>query len=64
MVVVRRNELVRFFDDAWALLRDRFGNDRPRGVFLLSGPSCTADVGGIITFGVHGPLRLHAVLVD
>jgi L-lactate dehydrogenase complex protein LldG len=64
VVVVRRRELVRFLDDAWALLRDRFGHDQPRGVFLLSGPSCTADVGGIITFGVHGPLRLHAVLVE
>ena len=60
VVVVRISELVRFLDDAWPVLRER---PPSRGIFLLSGPSCTADVGGIMTFGVHGPLRLHAVIV-
>jgi L-lactate dehydrogenase complex protein LldG len=63
VVAVRRNELVRHLDDAWTLLRERLP-ETPRGLFLLSGPSCTADVGGIMTFGIHGPIRLHAVFVD
>lgn len=63
VVVVRKSELIRFLDDAWPVLRERLPVS-PRGIFLLSGPSCTADVGGIMTFGVHGPLRLHAVIVE
>ena len=36
----------------------------PRTVNLISGPSRTADIGGQLVMGAHGPRRLCVILVD
>ncbi len=33
-------------------------------VTLVSGPSKSADIGGLLTLGVHGPKVVHAILFD
>jgi L-lactate dehydrogenase complex protein LldG len=33
-------------------------------VTLISGPSKSADIGGLLTLGVHGPKVVHAILFD
>jgi L-lactate dehydrogenase complex protein LldG len=35
----------------------------PRTLNLVSGPSRTADIGGRIVIGAHGPRRLMVVIV-
>jgi len=37
---------------------------RGLSVFLLTGPSCTADVEGEIIRGVHGSQNLHVILLE
>ncbi len=39
-------------------------NRMPADLLLLSGPSCTTDLGPAPVIGVHGPKRLLVVLVD
>lgn len=36
----------------------------PAGVHLISGPSKTADIEGILVTGVHGPAQVHILLVS
>ena len=36
----------------------------PANVTLISGPSKTADIEGILITGVHGPREVHVVVVD
>jgi L-lactate dehydrogenase complex protein LldG len=64
IVVVEAKDLVGPYEDAWALLRKRFG-DRvmPRTVHFISGPSRTGDIGGRLVMGAHGPQRMCAVVV-
>jgi len=62
IVVVHAAQVVRHFEDIWALWRAS-GRPLPRTVNIISGPSRTADIEQTIQLGAHGPRRLHIVLV-
>ncbi len=63
IVVVRRADVVGPLEDALARLREVHGGTMPRTLNLISGPSRSADVGGIPVLGAHGPKRLCVVVV-
>lgn len=64
IVVVREEDLVGGYEGAWDKIRARFGKGAmPRTVNFVSGPSRTADIGGQLVMGAHGPRRLCVVLV-
>lgn len=64
IVVVRDEDLVGGYEGAWEKVRARFGTGAmPRTVNFVSGPSRTADIGGQLVMGAHGPRRLCVVLV-
>jgi len=65
VVVVPRSRLVSSLADAEPRI-SRFLAGASRGVVvsLISGPSKTADIGGMLVVGVHGPGELHVCLLD
>ncbi len=64
VVVLPMDRMVGAYEEAWDLLRDRFGSETmPRTVNFISGPSRTADIEQTIQLGAHGPRRLHIILV-
>ena len=65
MVVVNADDIVGGYEDAWAKLRpgNETGGALPRTVTLITGPSRSSDIERIVTVGVHGPLRLHVLLI-
>ena len=66
IVVLREADLVGGYEDAWQRLRDAGrgrGRDLPRTVNLITGTSRTGDIEQTIQKGVHGPKRLHIILV-
>lgn len=65
VVVLRRDQLVGGYDDAWSRLRESQGGEAlPRTVLLVTGPSRSGDIEQTLQLGAHGPKRLHIVLVD
>ena len=46
------------------VLQKFFGKAAPEFLAFISGPSRTADIERVLTLGVHGPLYLHAVLIN
>ena len=60
--VVRKSRLVKTMEDAFALVRAETG-EPPRSMFMVSGPSRTADIEMTIVIGAHGPYRVHVILV-
>jgi L-lactate dehydrogenase complex protein LldG len=64
IVVVEEADLVGSYEDAWTKVRARYGKGAmPRTVNFVSGPSRTADIGGQLVMGAHGPRRLCVILV-
>jgi L-lactate dehydrogenase complex protein LldG len=64
IVVVRASDVVGPYEDAWAIIRARFGERQmPRTVNMISGPSRTGDIGGRIVMGAHGPRRMCVIVV-
>lgn len=61
IAVLHTRHIVKWFEDAWSILRTR--PDMPRAVNIVSGPSRTADVEQTVQLGAHGPRRVHVVLV-
>ena len=66
IAVVRTVQIVPAMEEAWQRLRYTGGSEgyMPRAVNFISGPSRTADIEQTLTFGAHGPYRVHIVLIS
>ena len=64
IVIVQRADVVGPLEEAWTRARTARDDGRlPRTVNLISGPSRSADIGGIPVLGAHGPRRLIVIVV-
>ncbi len=63
IAVLDAGDIVGGYEQGWAMLRGRFP-DLPRCVTLITGPSRSSDIERELQIGVHGPRRLHIILVD
>ncbi len=67
IVVLKKDQVVGAYEDAWDHLRaqaHRFEGGMPRTVNMITGPSRTGDIEQTIQLGAHGPRRLHILLVE
>jgi len=63
IALVSSKRIVARMEDAWRLLREEMG-ELPRAVNFVSGPSRTADIDQQIVLGVHGPSRVHILILE
>ena len=64
IAVVPVSRIVPAMEEAFSLLRTERGEDLPRAVNFVSGPSRTGDIEQTIVLGAHGPYRVHLLLVE
>jgi L-lactate dehydrogenase complex protein LldG len=63
VIVVTRSTIAGSYEQALDFVRERFGaSGMPRTLNYISGPSRTADIGGRIVIGAHGPRRLCVIV--
>ena len=58
VVLATREQLVPDLTAAFALLSERYGEDYPSLMSVITGPSRTGDIERILVLGAHGPKRL------
>jgi L-lactate dehydrogenase complex protein LldG len=63
IAVLDRRDIVAHQEEVWQRIR-RERKTLPRTINLVSGPSRTADIEQVVQLGVHGPRRVHVILVD
>ena len=63
IVLLDVEDLVPAMEHAWVRLGLTDPGERTRGVNVIAGPSSTADIGGQLVYGAHGPIGWHVVLV-
>ena len=66
IVVLYRDRIVGAYEDAWDEVRSMSvkAGRLPRMINLITGPARTGDIEQKIELGVHGPLKLHIIIVD
>ncbi|MCK5078809.1 MAG: LUD domain-containing protein, partial [Bacteroidales bacterium] len=50
--------------DALKGMKEKYGQDLPSMISLITGPSRTADIEKTLVMGAHGPRELYVFLVD
>ena len=64
MVVAKASQLVPDIRDGLQLVRDKYQDNFPSMVSMVSGPSRTADIEKTLVMGAHGPKQLVLFLID
>ena len=65
IVVLPVDRLAGNYEAVWNRLRGAIGdNPLPRTVNWITGPSRTGDIEQTLQLGIHGPKRLHIIIVD
>jgi len=61
MVLARRDQLVRDLSAAFALVKQKFADNAPSMISVITGPSRTGDIERILVLGAHGPKKLTVI---
>ncbi|MCC7146808.1 MAG: lactate utilization protein [Phycisphaeraceae bacterium] len=64
IAIVRQSDILPDMVDYWLRVRSVTGKDLPSSQALITGPSKTADIEGILITGVHGPGQVHILVVE
>lgn len=64
IVVAWTSQLVFHIRDAIKGMKQRYGEEMPSSISLISGPSRTADIEKTLVQGAHGPKEIFVFLID
>lgn len=64
IIIAKTSQLVAEISDAMAKIQEKYKNNIPSMISLISGPSRTADIEKTLILGAHGPKDLYVFLID
>lgn len=64
IVIATASQVVEDLKDAFSGIRNKYQNDLPSQMTVITGPSRTADIEKTLVMGAHGPRELFVFMVD
>jgi L-lactate dehydrogenase complex protein LldG len=62
IVIANKNQLVDYLEQAYSKIQEKYKNDLPSQIALITGPSRTADIEKTLVLGAHGPRELRVFM--
>jgi L-lactate dehydrogenase complex protein LldG len=63
IIIANKQQLVDYLEKAYSEIRDKYKDNFPSHIALITGPSRTADIEKTLVLGAHGPRELRVFLV-
>ena len=63
IVIARKNQLVGYLEEAYSGIHEKYNDNFPSQIALITGPSRTADIEKTLVLGAHGPRELRVFIV-
>ncbi|QGY43262.1 hypothetical protein GM418_06190 [Maribellus comscasis] len=63
IVIAQKKQVVDYLESAYSGIAEKYKNNLPSLVTIITGPSRTADIEKTLILGAHGPKELHVFLV-
>ena len=64
IVIAYSSQLVPDIKDALKKMQEKYHNNLPSLITVITGPSRTADIEKTLVMGAHGPKQLYLFLID
>lgn len=64
IIIAKKDQLVDYLESAYIAIQNKYKNDLPSQITLITGPSRTADIEKTLILGAHGPRELHVFLLN
>jgi len=63
IIVAYKTQLVDYLEKAYSGIHEKYNDDLPSQIAIITGPSRTADIEKTLVLGAHGPRELRVFLV-
>lgn len=64
LVVAHQSQVIETLEMAYSLTMNKYGQQLPSMITVITGPSRTADIEKTLILGAHGPKYLHVFILD
>ncbi|MFW5822436.1 MAG: LutC/YkgG family protein [Tangfeifania sp.] len=62
VIIASKNQMVNSLEEAYRAISEKYAENLPSQLLLITGPSRTADIEKTLTLGAHGPKELHVLI--